>query len=97
MTKDKVYGVLSYLGILSLIPILNKENEFQHFHAEQGLTLYLISSALLSIAGVIPFIGGIVYTILGIGCCVYSVLGIINVCRNQMCELPFIGVIKLLK
>lgn len=97
MQKDRVYGVLSYLGFLVLIPMIKNENEFQHFHAEQGLTLYLISSSLMVIANFIPFLSTVVAVAAGILTTVFAVLGIVNVCNNKMQELPVIGIFKFLK
>lgn len=97
MQRDRLYGILSYLGLLVLIPMIKKENEFQHFHAEQGLTLYLLSSALICIANFVPFISRIVTIAAGILTTIYAVVGIVNVVNNKMEELPVIGVFKFLK
>ena len=40
--NDKLMGVLAYLGILVLIPLLAaKDSKFAQFHAKQGLTLFI--------------------------------------------------------
>jgi fumarate reductase subunit D len=57
------YGVLSYLSVLCLIPILaKKEDDFIKFHAKQGLMLFIIEIAA-GIIGVIPLFGGLVMTL----------------------------------
>lgn len=54
IANNKAMGVLAYLGILVLVPILGaKQSKFARFHANQGLTLlgveviYSIVSAIL--------------------------------------------------
>lgn len=80
---DKTIAVLSYLGILCLIPLLlKKDSEFVKFHAKQGLVL-LIGWFLVWI----PFLGWI----LGIVLLVLSIMGIINVLNSKREKLPIIG------
>lgn len=68
--QNKVMAVLSYFGILCLIPLLaGKNSPFARFHAGQGLTLFLIDiaygilSALLSLIKVpsVSYLFGIPY------------------------------------
>lgn len=80
---DKTIAVLSYLGILCLIPLLlKKDSEFVKFHAKQGLVL-LIGWFLVWI----PFLGWI----LGIVLLVLSIMGIMNVLNLKREKLPIIG------
>ena len=97
--NNKLYGALSYLGILVLIPMLKRENEFQHFHAEQGLTLYLISSALMLLCNCIPFLFLKTFCtlVVSFGTLVFMIIGFINVYKEAMVELPIIGKYKFLK
>ena len=40
--QNKVFGILAYLGILCLIPLLAaKDSRFARYHANQGLVLFL--------------------------------------------------------
>lgn len=82
--KGKLMAVLSYIGILVVIPYFaEKENKFVRFHAIQGLNLLLInlivsvaSFALAVIATIIfliPILGWI------IGFVLYAVIGLIPV------------------
>ena len=42
-SNDTLMGVLAYIGILCLIPLLAaKDSEFAQFHAKQGLNLFLL-------------------------------------------------------
>lgn len=85
-------GVLCYLGILVLIPLLtdSKNDPFVKFHIKQGLTL-LIFSIIVSVIGAVPVIG---WTIAGIGSLftlVLLIMGIINVVNGVEKPLPVIG------
>lgn len=97
MTKDRLFGILSYCGFLVLIPVLKNENEFQHFHASQGLTLYLFASALQFVAKLVPVIGTILVVLVGIAELVFEIIGVINVLKNKQEELPLFGKYQFLK
>ena len=47
--EGKLFAILSYLGILCLIPIFMRKNEFALYHARQGLLLaiggFVVSAA----------------------------------------------------
>jgi len=54
--SDLIFGILCYLGILWIIPLLaNKKNEFFRLHLAQGLVV-LILEVILWILGRIPLI-----------------------------------------
>lgn len=101
----KLMGILSYIGILCLIPYLTeKENEFVKYHAKQGLNLFLIE--VICSAG-LSIIGGILWLLIGlialVSSCVgllslaLSIMGIVNVCNGEAKELPIINKFKLIK
>ena len=98
---NKVMGILAYLGILVLIPILAaKESKFARFHANQGLVLLIAEIILGAVSGVlggIPLIGWIISTLITVVDLAFTVLGIINVANGKAKELPFIGKFRLLK
>ena len=111
--NNKAMGVLSYLGILCLIPIFGaKDSHFARFHANQGLPLailgigYPILRRLLSLLFYeISFslgltMGGIM-RIIGAAVSVFvfvmSIIGIVNACHGEEKELPVTGKIKILK
>jgi len=104
--KNKVMGILAYLGILVLVPILAaKDSPFAKYHANQGLVLFLleivlwISISVLSIVfsmislGFINFFLGLLHLVP----LVLLILGIINAAAGKCVPLPVIGGIKLLK
>ena len=74
----KLWAILSYLfGILALVPLLQKDNDFALFHARQALVLLIFS---------IPTCGGCV-----IGSLIMVVLGLINAINGRYEPLPLIG------
>ncbi len=103
-SNDKVYGVLSYLGILWLVGLLASKSEYTKFHVNQGIVLFIIEVAagiLSVIIGFIPFVGwilsGIIGGVVGLACFVLAILGIVNAAQGEMKALPVIGSIKILK
>lgn len=101
----KLMGILSYIGILCLIPYLTeKENEFVKYHAKQGLNLFLIevicSAGLSIIGGILWLLIGLVALVsscVGLLALVLSIMGIVNVCNGEAKELPIINKFKLIK
>src|SRR4030043_1974909 len=70
-SEDKLMGVLAYLGILVLIPLLmKKESSFVQFHAKQGLVLFIAEVILWWI----PFVG---WFILGPIVSILAIIGLI--------------------
>ena len=106
--KNKGMGVLSYLGILVLIPIFAaKESPFARFHANQGLILCIfeiaysivaeiLTAILLTISWRLHFIGGLL-DLVNLAFLALSIIGIINVCKGEEKELPVIGSFRILK
>ena len=100
---NSVMGLLSYLWILWLIPLLAAKNsKFARFHANQGLVLFILEVLGGTVFGVltrIDKIGGIFWALFGIFeflCLILAVLGIVNSVQGQAKELPLIGKFKLL-
>jgi len=91
--ENKAITFLSYLGILALVPLFaKKESKFAQFHAKQGLVLFIAWFVVAWISGFIPFLGWFLIapavSIFGI---VLVVMGLINVAKGEMKELPVIG------
>lgn len=90
-------SILAYLGILVLIPIFaEKNNRFVHFHANQGLILFIASFAS-GVISFIPYLGVIVNVVVSVAVLVFAIMGIVNACQGEAKELPIIGDIKILK
>ena len=108
-SDNKLMGILAYLGILVLAPILTaKESKFAMFHANQGVVLILAAivygiayGILGTILTVISWrLGAVFNSIFGLGYLAFLVLmvmGILNANKGEMKELPVIGKFKLLK
>lgn len=89
--ENKAITILSYIGILCLVPLLaKKDSKFAQFHAKQGLVL-LISWVVLSVIFVVPFLGWVVGFIGYIILLILMIMGIINVLSGKMTPLPVIG------
>ena len=107
--QNKAFGVLAYIGILVLVPILAaKDSQYARFHANQGLILFITEiivsvcmGVLTAILGIIPFLGviisGLISAILGIILFVFMILGIVNACSGEPKKLPIIGAITIIK
>jgi len=90
-TNNKSIALLSYIGLLVLVPLLTaKDDEFVQFHAKQGLVL-LIAAIAIAVVNIIPILGQIVSLIGGLACLVLAVMGIINVLNGERKPLPLIG------
>ncbi len=105
---NKVMALLSYLGILVLIPIFGaKGSKFARFHANQGLILCIaaiaysvvvniLMSILLAISWRLAAVSSIL-SLVSVAFLVWAVIGIINALNGKAKELPFIGKYRLLK
>ncbi len=85
--NDKLIAVLSYIGLLFLVPlILKPDNKFIKFHVKQGIVLvigWLVGFVL------IPFMG--LGLLVHIAVLIFSIMGIINVSEGKTKDLPIIG------
>lgn len=95
--QNKSMAILSYFGILFLVPMLAAPNSrFAKFHANQGLVLFLLEIACSGVAAFfswIPFFRGIVGSSVVIAALVFIVLGVVNAANGEAKELPLIGII----
>ncbi len=107
-SNEKVYGILAYLGILFLVPLLAGKTQFSKYHANQGIVLFIadiilgavigISVGVLSILGIIGvIIGSIISGILGLVVLVLVIIGIVHAANGEMKPLPIIGGITIVK
>lgn len=110
MNNDvKTFSYLAYIGPLFLIGLcsdLRNERNLR-FHLNQGLVLFLCEVAALfihflidSIFGGIPIlmiIPKLLFTVIGLGSLVLTLLGVFNVATDKKTPLPFIGSFNILK
>lgn len=95
--ENKVYGILAYIGILFLVPLLAAPNsKFAKFHANQGLVLF-IAEVALGVVGVIPFLGWLIWFCGSIVVLVLAIMGIIGAANGKMEKLPVVGDIQIIK
>lgn len=101
INSNKVMGVLAYLGILVLIPLLAaKDSPFARFHTNQGIIVLILGIAVgivNAIVGLIPVVGTIIQWILIICIWIFVILGIVNVVNGKAKDLPLFGKIRILK
>jgi uncharacterized membrane protein len=88
---NKLFAILSYIGILCLIPLLmKKDDSFVFFHAKQGLILF-IAEVITSFIAMVPVLGWVIAPILWIFLFILSIIGIINVLAGKTKEIPVLG------
>ena len=106
--NNKAMGILSYLGILVLIPILAaKDSPFARYHANQGLVLLLcevgfsVASMILSVIfaflGPLALLWTLVSWLVSLAFLALLILGIVNAAQGLCKELPLISRIRILK
>jgi uncharacterized membrane protein len=104
INANKPMGILSYIGILVLVPIFTaRESRFAMFHAEQGITLCIgahIIAFLSIIFGLIPVVGwvfSLLFGLVGLALFVLMIIGIVNAANGQAKQIPVLGKIRLIK
>lgn len=91
-----VLSIFCYLGPLVLIPFfVERNNDFVKFHSLQGLNLLIWGIIIYFVFNFFPF--DIVNRILLIIYTIYSLIGLINVCKGKAKELPLITRIQIFK
>ena len=89
--QKNILAIISYIGVLCLIPILMKEKDvFVKFHAKQGLVLFIAEVATMLISW-IPFLGWLIGFICWFIWAWLSLTGIFNVMKGKQVSLPIIG------
>lgn len=103
-----LFPILSYIGILWLIPLLVEKNDkVVRFHVNQGIVLFIfdiigsiavgILSAIFVFIPVISFLGVVIASLFGILCFVLMIIGIVNAANKSEKPLPIIGKFQILK
>jgi uncharacterized membrane protein len=94
--KNKIVALLSYLGLLVIVPILAaRESRFAMYHANQGLILLIIWVGLWFLS-FIPLLN-LLTLIAWIFPVVLSIMGILNVLNGRMKPLPLLGHLQIIK
>lgn len=91
INQNRLYGAISYLWILCLIPLIwKRDSHFAQHHGKQGLVL-LIAEFFATLVGWIPLIGYYLSAVLGLGLAILALLGIINALDGKFWEMPTLG------
>lgn len=100
--EDKAMLILSYLGILCLIPFftVSKENEYVRWHAKQGLVLFIaeiilivalsIFSAIMTFAPFAFFFANLVWFLVWLAVIVLSIYCMIQALKGIKWKIPLI-------
>jgi len=95
--NSRLLGVSSYF-VFFLPYIINKEDSFALFHANQGFILFLLILAFNIVGTIIPFFGWLLIIPLGyLFSLVLLVMGAMNAWNGKKERLPFVGQFDLLK
>lgn len=83
ISQNKIMAVLSYIGILVLIPIFAaKDSKFARFHATQGLNVCVFSVAYYIVYAILTAILRAIfyssYALMGVGSVILGILGVVN-------------------
>jgi uncharacterized membrane protein len=100
---DTLMCILSYLGILALIPYLSKkDDDFIQFHAKQGLNLFIacfiVQFGLELVGGIVEIgIFGLAATAVSVFELVLVIMGIIAATKGERKVLPLMDKVKIIK
>ncbi|MDR1767839.1 MAG: hypothetical protein LBR32_05340 [Propionibacteriaceae bacterium] len=96
-SNDKLMSILSYLGILFIVPLITgdyKKSEVVKFHLNQGIVLFIVAivgsivcSIVANIVGFLWWLGS-VWSLLIL---VLVILGIVNAANSKQEPLPVVG------
>jgi len=102
VSANKTMAIISYLGILVLVPLLtglHKTSAFTKYHMNQALLLIIpniawgiVYSILTVILVFIPVVGGLLITLLSLvwlNYPIFAIIGILNANNGVMKPLPF--------
>ncbi|MEO5348641.1 MAG: hypothetical protein H7836_03220 [Magnetococcus sp. YQC-3] len=89
--SSKTLAVMSYLGVLSLVPlVMNRNDSYVQFHARQGVVLWMWE-VLAIYTLLVPAVGHFFFRISSIACLVLSVIGVLSVLLGRAWKFPIIG------
>lgn len=68
-----------------------KHNALAQFHVKQALVLFIASIILNALAGVVPFLGMMLYSLINLFITILWILGLVNAAVGKQKKLPIIG------
>ena len=98
-SEEMMTAILSYLGILVLIPLLvvKKKDEFIKFHLRQGIVLLIVEVIFVIVAqilGFMFFLGWIIWPLVSlcwIAILIVSIIAILKAIQGEMWKIPVIS------
>ena len=89
--SSRVLAVMSYLGVLSLVPlVMNRNDPYVQFHARQGVVLWMWE-VLAIYTLLVPAVGHFFFRFSSVACLVLSVIGVLSVLLGRAWRFPLIG------
>ncbi|HIJ50660.1 MAG TPA: hypothetical protein HPP54_06370 [Nitrospinae bacterium] len=91
VVRGKVLAVLSYIGILSIVPfIVQPDNNFAVSHGRQGLCVFcwFVGASFFSIA---PIVGPLVFLVSAFLCLVFMFIGMATAIAGRTWVVPVLG------
>lgn len=85
-SEEKLWAVLSYIWVLSIVALLVKKEKFIHNHAKQGFLIFVAECFIF-----VPIIGWIFGWLVSIVAFILSIIGIINALDGKEWKVPIVG------
>lgn len=107
--QNKAVSIFAYLWILFLVPLFAaKDSPFARYHTNQGIVLFIFSTAYQIVSFIaqeifyvvfwrLGFVFERVFDIFSLVFLALVIIGIVNVCKGETKPLPVIGGITILK
>jgi len=90
-------AIVSYFSLIGwIIAYCAGDKEGAKFHLNQSLVI-LLAGIIAGACAIIPIIGNLVSSILGVIVFIFWVMGLIFACENKEQEVPILGMFKILK
>jgi uncharacterized membrane protein len=92
--------LFAFLGVfLTVIGFIiayatKKDDKYVMFYAKQGLVLfigYIVLWVVGMVLAIIPFVGGLIYTLLSIGLLILWIFGLVYSLSGEMKDIPIVG------
>ena len=99
--KNQIFCVLAYFSILFFLPyVVDKNSAYAKFHANQAFAYFLASLAVGVVCGIlifIPFLGGLLSSILSLALTVTMILLMVCAYKGMAVRIPVIGTLEIFK
>lgn len=90
-------AIVSYFSLIGwIIAYCAGDREGARFHLNQSLVIFL-AGIISAACKIIPLIGGLLSSVLGIIIFILWLMGLVFACENKDQEVPILGIFKILK